>query len=732
MGAGASAKYEVASGTDDEQMNENFDVKGVPAIVNKALHDIVGGLASGARNSKGGPPVIKRADSERVSIKETRKSWKSDTGLLASESSESDRQGQGQGIVKTLPRINSIQSIAFGHKLKRLGSYTTLLDRTGAPQGKLQGLFTSQVNSMRVLDPLNQMKRINSTPIMTAPTKPAKLVNHKSGNDGSTIGPTPLTQIHEAENESYPPSPMKGATAAPSFDPKKFTGLTVLVGAEEGEEEEEEGDEEKPPVTKPFPKLSLLTRTTSFEDDDDWIDVSDDEGEQSMGVGHSPRMQKPKLSIHATHDESYMFTQSGTIFVEGLESGLGSDGGQGSGLNMRDRLVFLQKLGQGASGIVYKALDLLNMKLVAVKIINIYDRAKRRQMVHELGALHAGLRGKEAENEGSRNILTMIDAFGNVEDATVGIIMEYMDGGSLEDVVNAGGCDNEIVLGSMAKQLLCGLGFLHSIGQLHRDLKPANVLINNKGEVKVSDFGVAKNLREGGDEEGGGVEDKKSATPVANTFVGTLTYMSPERINGGEYSYAADVWSLGLTLLTTALGKLPLKTDGGYWSVMACVREDEPPKLPEDEDKWSDGFRDFLRLCMLKDEKERPTVEDLLKHPFITRSNSLYNSNGEGWGGVEDKADTQDISLKDLECILEAIFVHTEAMVERKSAFSRDGDVAGSAGGSDLLSEIVLKGDLMGLAKQLGLDLLEVRKMSATFVAQSAMRRYLLMDSDSD
>ena len=208
--------------------------------------------------------------------------------------------------------------------------------------------------------------------------------------------------------------------------------------------------------------------------------------------------------------------------------------------------------------------------------------------------------------------------------------MEYMDGGSLEDVVNSGGVDNEIVLGSMAKQLLNGLRFLHSTEQLHRDVKPANVLINNRGELKVSDFGIAKNLK-GNGEKKAHLEDGG-----AHTFVGTLTYMSPERINGGRYGYAADVWSAGLTLLTTALGKLPLDmADGGYWSVMACVRDDEPPKLPEGDSRWSEDFRNFIELCLIKDEKARPTCAELLKHKFVMRAGSIYDSLEVGGGGDE-------------------------------------------------------------------------------------------------
>lgn len=68
------------------------------------------------------------------------------------------------------------------------------------------------------------------------------------------------------------------------------------------------------------------------------------------------------------------------------------------------------------------------------------------------------------------------------------------------------------------------------------------------------------------------VEKETRTLSRANTFVGTITYMSPERINGDRYSYSSDIWSLGMTLLTTALGKLPLETKNGYWGVLHCVR----------------------------------------------------------------------------------------------------------------------------------------------------------------
>jgi serine/threonine protein kinase len=110
-----------------------------------------------------------------------------------------------------------------------------------------------------------------------------------------------------------------------------------------------------------------------------------------------------------------------------------------------------------------------------------------------------------------------------------------------------------------------------------------------------------------------------SIIPRANTFVGTATYMAPERIDGREYSFAStyianksannllsvnnnflctgDIWSLGLTLLTVALGKLPIDTSGGYWTILHSIRDQKAPCLPEDGN-FSEEFRDFLALCL--------------------------------------------------------------------------------------------------------------------------------------
>jgi serine/threonine protein kinase len=137
------------------------------------------------------------------------------------------------------------------------------------------------------------------------------------------------------------------------------------------------------------------------------------------------------------------------------------------------------------------------------------------------------------------------------KEQTVTLVVEYMDGGSLQDIVETGGCDCEPVLANICARVLSGLAFLHAGNKLHRDIKPANLLINHHGNVKISDLGIVRDL-----------DDDATA---AETFTGTYTFMSPERISGQRYSYTSDVWSLGLTVMTVALGKFPFEkeSEGG-------------------------------------------------------------------------------------------------------------------------------------------------------------------------
>lgn len=318
-------------------------------------------------------------------------------------------------------------------------------------------------------------------------------------------------------------------------------------------------------------------------------------------------------------------------------------------LPMSERLIILCKLGQGASSIVYKALDLKDMKLVAVKMIQVFDRDKRHQMISELGGLFHLLRKNSVRisaNRGStfykpdKYIVDFYDAFSNLEDGIVAFIIEYMDGGSLQDIADSGGCNYEPTLATIAIQSLKGLEFLHECSQIHRDLKPGNLLISHRGEVKVADLGIMKQL----DISKNG---KKGSLPTTRSFVGTTTYMSPERIDGQPYSFPSDVWAFGLTLHTVAMGSLAVDTSGGFWSILQSIRDEPPPRLPADS--FSPELCDFIARCLQKDPEQRWTCRQLLGHPFLTKA--VVDD------GIEDIFDKNEC-IAELQSIISAIYSH--------------------------------------------------------------------------
>lgn len=150
--------------------------------------------------------------------------------------------------------------------------------------------------------------------------------------------------------------------------------------------------------------------------------------------------------------------------------------------------------------------------------------------------MSAGRKGGVGGNDsGSRRdfpVVAFHDAYTDAERGSVCMVMEYMDGGTLEDFIRRREALSESALAVVARSVLRGLVEMHANHQIHRDIKPSNILLDRHGRIKISDFGIVREL--------------SRTVSLAQTFTGTLLYMSPERITETDYSYPSDVWSLGM------------------------------------------------------------------------------------------------------------------------------------------------------------------------------------------
>nr|KAF6496285.1 mitogen-activated protein kinase kinase kinase 19 [Rousettus aegyptiacus] len=197
-----------------------------------------------------------------------------------------------------------------------------------------------------------------------------------------------------------------------------------------------------------------------------------------------------------------------------------------------------------------------------------------------------------------------------LEENTVSIFMEFVPGGSISSIINRFGPLPEIVFCKYTKQILQGVAYLHENCVVHRDIKGNNVMLMPTGIIKLIDFGCAKRLAWAG--------LNGTHSDMLKSMHGTPYWMAPEVINESGYGRKSDIWSIGCTVFEMATGKPPLASMDRMAAMFYIgAHRGLMPPLPE---HFSENAADFVRVCLTRDQHERPSAVQLLKHSFLKRS----------------------------------------------------------------------------------------------------------------
>uniref|UniRef100_A0A8C5HTB9 Mitogen-activated protein kinase kinase kinase kinase n=1 Tax=Gouania willdenowi TaxID=441366 RepID=A0A8C5HTB9_GOUWI len=266
-------------------------------------------------------------------------------------------------------------------------------------------------------------------------------------------------------------------------------------------------------------------------------------------------------------------------------------------LDPLDDYELVQRIGCGTYGDVFKARNIRTSEMAAIKIVKLDPGDDITSIQQEITMM------KECKH---KNIVAYFGSYHR--NTKLWICMEYCGGGSLQDIYHVTGPLKEKQIAFVCRETLQGLYHLHETGKMHRDIKGANILLTERGDVKLADFGVAAEI--------------SASVAKRKSFIGTPYWMAPEVAaveKKGGYNHLCDIWAVGITAIELAELQPPMFDLHPMRALMLMSKSSfQPPRL-KDKSKWSAAFQSFVKMALIKSPRKRPSAETLLQHPFVTQ-----------------------------------------------------------------------------------------------------------------